>query len=957
MPAAARRAEDRFGNGLAHRWPARGRKSRLNSSGVRLRSVRVSGLRQEAVPPHPGRIAGAAFVFGLALLGGALPTGLAGPPAVAELVNQFDAANYFNIVSNKLYTRQGMNRAPLQLGGTEHDLCRDAIVAEFQRVGLQPYQDCWTYVDTTNNTLVNVCNIIAVKEGVLNPNREIYLVGSHYDSKNNPGADDNATGVACQLEMARIFAPRHFAKTLVFAVFDSEERWEAGTGAHRLGSSRYVAQHQGENIKGMVSVDMIGWQAPSPNDNRAWIRARAEFGALRDDLLTAIQTYGDGLIGAAATSDNLSDNYPFAQAGIPAALFIEYNFANNPNYHKATDYVELPGYLDWAYLEKMCKSVIGYYATQLQPVDVTPRVLSVARGPDGATLVAGAGLPRCQYAVELCTNLASPVWFPLATNTAAATDGTFTILDPQAGHRPGGFYRARFVAGDSGGGGVAPQITTQPLNRVVDPGGAVSFTVTAAGDAPLSYQWVLNGVGIPGATTNAYTIAGAQPADAGDYAVIVNNPSGSVTSRVAALTVYPPHTLAFADDFDTNSSARWLVSQSSADTRVTFHYDYAADGIPSAPHSVGGTTRGVKLEANLTAGVRAAVSLSPVGQNFGGDYRLRFDLWINANGPFPAGGTGSTEYATAGLGTAGGRVQWTGTGSTADGYWFVTDGEGGASDTSTPVDFGAYQDTTLLAANSGVYTAGTNSDARGNVNAYYTTAFPPGRTPPPLQQSTYSQQTGALAGGCVGFAWRDVIIAKRGNLVEWSVDGVKLAAFTNATVAASNIFVGYWDPYPSVSDNAALSFGLVDNVRVEIFTNSPPPPDVILDNPSATVVGTWAAGTSSPDKYGSDYRFKDTKGSGAAYVEFRPNLPASGNYQVFEWHPQGANRTTDAPVEITSNGGPQTVLVNQQINGGTWVWLGTFNFSAGTAGCVRIKDNFTTGSVVLADAVKFVYAP
>ena len=37
--------------------------------------------------------------------------------------------------------------------------------------------------------------------------------------------------------------------------------------------------------------------------------------------------------------------------------------------------------------------------------------------------------------------------------------------------------------------------------------------------------------------------------------------------------------------------------------------------------------------------------------------------------------------------------------------------------------------------------------------------------------------------------------------------------------------------------------------------------------------------------------------------------------------------------------------------------LGTFNFSAGSAGYVRIKDNFTTGNVVIADAVKFVYVP
>jgi hypothetical protein len=56
---------------------------------------------------------------------------LADPPTVQDLVNQFSLTNYFNIVSNKLYTRQGMSRAPVQEGGAQHDLCRDAIYDEF----------------------------------------------------------------------------------------------------------------------------------------------------------------------------------------------------------------------------------------------------------------------------------------------------------------------------------------------------------------------------------------------------------------------------------------------------------------------------------------------------------------------------------------------------------------------------------------------------------------------------------------------------------------------------------------------------------------------------------------------------------------------------------------------------------------------------------------------------------
>ena len=124
-------------------------------------------------------------------------------------------------------------------------------------------------------------------------------------------------------------------------------------------------------------------------------------------------------------------------------------------------------------------------------------------------------------------------------------------------------------------------------------------------------------------------------------------------------------------------------------------------------------TRGVKFGANMVSSTAAAINISPVGRNFMGDYRLRFDMWINANGPFPLGGNGSTEHLTAGVATAGNRVQWTGAGSTADGYWFAVDGEGQASDTSTTAmnDFDAFSGTTRHAAESGVFAAGVANNA------------------------------------------------------------------------------------------------------------------------------------------------------------------------------------------------------------------------------------------------------
>src|SRR6185369_13628572 len=64
-----------------------------------------------------------------------------------------------------------------------------------------------------------------------------------------------------------------------------------------------------------------------------------------------------------------------------------------------------------------------------------------------------------------------------------------------------------------------------------------TFTVTATGTSPLSYQWRYNQAILPGATDSAYTRANAQCADAGSYDVVLTNALGSLTSSVAVLTV------------------------------------------------------------------------------------------------------------------------------------------------------------------------------------------------------------------------------------------------------------------------------------------------------------------------------------------------------------------------------------------------------------------------------------
>jgi hypothetical protein len=88
--------------------------------------------------------------------------------------------------------------------------------------------------------------------------------------------------------------------------------------------------------------------------------------------------------------------------------------------------------------------------------------------------------------------------------------------------------------------GVAPTITTQPQSRTNVVGATVNFTVTAAGTAPLAFQWRFNGASLPGRTQSTLALAAVQLADAGTYSVVVTNGYGAVTSTVATLTVTNP---------------------------------------------------------------------------------------------------------------------------------------------------------------------------------------------------------------------------------------------------------------------------------------------------------------------------------------------------------------------------------------------------------------------------------
>jgi Immunoglobulin domain len=89
-----------------------------------------------------------------------------------------------------------------------------------------------------------------------------------------------------------------------------------------------------------------------------------------------------------------------------------------------------------------------------------------------------------------------------------------------------------------GTSGTAPTIATQPANQTVTAGQTAIFSVTAAGTAPLAYQWQKGTTAITGATSASYTTPATTTSDSGTtFSVVVSNSAGKMTSNAATLTV------------------------------------------------------------------------------------------------------------------------------------------------------------------------------------------------------------------------------------------------------------------------------------------------------------------------------------------------------------------------------------------------------------------------------------
>ena len=126
-------------------------------------------------------------------------------------------------------------------------------------------------------------------------------------------------------------------------------------------------------------------------------------------------------------------------------------------------------------------------------------------------------------------------------------------------------------------------------------------------------------------------------------------------------------------------------------------------------------------------------------------------------------------------------------------------------------------------------------------------------------------------------------------------------------------------------------------------------PDSGFANPKASYLhgeNPFRMGTARQAKTDSD---------GDNTASWIPNIPADGEYSVYVSYQTVANSTSAAQYEVRHNGGVTRFSVNQQMGGGTWIYLGRFGFSKGRheAQGVFLSSRGENGSVVTADAVRF----
>ncbi len=213
----------------------------------------------------------------------------------------------------------------------------------YTQLGLAVTYAPWAYGSYTGR------NVIAELPGNENPER-IWVVGGHLDSTSDnpynlaPGADDNASGTAATMLIAKIFRDHRFADTIRFVHFTAEEQGHWGSIVYARDEKLKGAQ-----IMGYIDLDMIGWDGDGDRVIELHTGTGPKSNTLGTAFISANERYAQGLVAERLTTgaSRFSDHSSFWDQDYGSFLAIENFFDGtlardrNPQYHKTGDKLEL----------------------------------------------------------------------------------------------------------------------------------------------------------------------------------------------------------------------------------------------------------------------------------------------------------------------------------------------------------------------------------------------------------------------------------------------------------------------------------------------------------------------------------------------------------------------------------------------------------------------------------------
>ncbi len=273
-------------------------------------------------------------------------------------------------------------------------------------------------------------NIIGVQEGTSCPER-VFIVGAHYDSVSvTPGADDDASGVAGMLEIARALAGVPLPATVWFTGFTMEEDGLVG--------SRHMAQQEaasGTPIVGMFSLEMIGYTIPEQGldsivvlGNDASVRLVDAFKRAQDSYVPDLRVAAGTVPGNGETIPDVrrSDHAPFWDAGYQGMIVTDTANFRNPNYHQPTDTLDT---LDLAFATNVTKALLATTVDYLTYDGNGDGQADACTGPLAATPTAsptpGAATPGTPSGAPTATPASV---LPDSGTGPASEDGSLTWL-------------------------------------------------------------------------------------------------------------------------------------------------------------------------------------------------------------------------------------------------------------------------------------------------------------------------------------------------------------------------------------------------------------------------------------------------------------------------------------------------------------------------------------------------